>query len=144
MFESRGIRVRRHANIGSGHLIKPSSLGKEPKYVAQVMNPKQVTENYVIRKSKSTPFGFKPNLEKPGELDGSQEEDSQFVGDPRVFHCRNPMCSRIFLTMEGLEAHQSGLSDCIGNKRKESIEQYVKRAFISKFGISENPQTFSN
>lgn len=139
----RGIRLRRHANIGKGVLINPASLGKYPKYNATVMNPDQLTKDFRILKSTSTPYGITENKGKSTQMAEIEKEDAEFAGDPRVFRCQNSMCSRMFLTVAGLEAHQSrNPPNCIGRRRKETMTDYITNRFIDRFGTSVNPQSF--
>ena len=43
----------------------------------------------------------------------------------------------------GYEAHLTDRSKCVERKWNEDIYSYVKKRFISKFGISAKPSTFS-
>ena len=139
----QGIRLRRHGNIGTGILIKPSSLKKYPEYVSTIMNRHQVTDDFKILKSTSTPYDFTSKAAKPSQSSDIEKEDSEFPGDPRVFQCQNPMCSRMFLTVGGLEAHQSrNPPNCVGRKRIETMDDFIKNRFIERFGITENPTTY--
>ena len=59
------------------------------------MNRHQVTDDFKILKSTSTPYDFTSKAAKPSQSSDIEKEDSEFPGDPRVFQCQNPMCTHI-------------------------------------------------
>ena len=50
----------------------------------------------------------------------------------------------LFTPLPGYEAHLSDRSKCIERKWNEDMYSYVKKRFISKFGISAKPGAYSD
>ena len=137
-----GVRVRRQATIGTGLFIPLTKLGKQPTYKCKVMNEEQL-DNFKPRKGKSISYGCDSRSENNDEPeDQSNGEQEMFVGDPKVFYCKEILCRKRFFTLKGLENHQRGVSNCLGNIRKESMANHITQRLITTYGISEVPKNY--
>ena len=79
-------------------------------------------------------------LKAPHYPGGGEQE--MFVGDPKVFYCKEILCRKRFFTLKGLENHQRGISNCLGNIRKESMANHITQRLITTYGISEVPKNY--
>ena len=144
-FMKDGIMVRKISGIGSGRKVtglKPVKV--KPTYVYKLLSADKI-QNFTPLKKSTVPYV--PNntqmQEKEPYYEDEHLEDTHHTEIGSVFSCPNQWCVAEFIRESRCKQHvHNGI--CKIRKPVESGENFVRTAYISKYGISAREAATQN